>query len=250
MTQTEAEPQPQPRDWKRLLLRLATGAAALVAGYLLLRYVGGYLTVFRDWVHGLGPWIGPLVFIVGYVVAVAALLPAVVLTLGAGAIFGLAGAVYVFVGATLGSVLAFLISRYFARSAIERRILGDPRFAAIDRAVGEQGFKITFLIRLSPVFPFVFVNYALGLTRVGLSQYALASFGMLPGTFLYVYFGAAGAELAAASGGAKAGEAGEFWSYVLFAVGLAATLAVTVIVTRIATRALREATALPSVTGQ
>ena len=237
MTQTEAEPQ--PRDWTRLLLRVALVAVALVAGFFLIRFLGGYLPVFRDWVKGLGPWIGPMVFILGYVVAVVALLPAVVLTVAAGVIFGLTGTLYVFIGATLGSILAFLISRHFARRVIEKRIQGDARFAAIDRAVGEEGFKIAFLIRLSPVFPFVFVNYALGLTRVRLAHYALASFGILPGSLLYVYGGTVAGEVAAAAGGAKAGGP---WYYATLALGFAATLAVTVIVTRIATRALREAT--------
>ena len=57
--------------------------------------------------------------------------------------------------------------------AIERRIQGEPRFSAIDRAVGAEGLKIVFLMRLSPAFPFVFLNYALGLTRVKLSDYAV-----------------------------------------------------------------------------
>ena len=240
MTQTEAEPQPQPqpRDWPRTILRWALVATALVVGFLLLRYLGGYLPIFKDWVKGLGAW-GPLVFIVGYVFTVVALLPAVVLTLSAGGIFGLIGTFYVFVGAVLGSILAFLVSRHFARRAIEQRIQGDPRFAAIDRAVGAEGLKIVFLIRLSPVFPFVFVNYALGLTRVRLVDYALASFGMLPGTLLYVYTGKILGDVAVVAGGASV--AGP-WYYALLGVGFAATLGVTVIITRIATRSLREAT--------
>ncbi len=242
MTQGDAEPRPRdstPRDWTRLLQRLAILAVVLVVGFFVVRFLGGYLPAFRDWVKDLGPFVGPLVFVLGYVVAVVALLPAVVLTVSAGVIFGLTGTVYVFLGATLGSILAFLVSRHLARGAIEKRIQGDPRFAAIDRAVGEEGFKITFLIRLSPVFPFVFVNYALGLTRVRLLHYALASFGILPGTLLYVYGGTVVGEVATASAGARAGGP---WYYATLAVGFAATLAVTVVVTRIATRALREAT--------
>ena len=81
-----------------------------------------------------------------------------------------------FVGATLGASAAFLVARYVARCAIERRIAGNPRFAAIDRAVGREGCKIVFLLRLSPVFPFNLLNYALGLTRVRFLDY-LARFG-------------------------------------------------------------------------
>ena len=46
-----------------------------------------------------------------------------------------------------------------------------------------------FLLRLSPVFPFSFMNYAIGITRISFRDYLLASVGMLPGTILYVYYG-------------------------------------------------------------
>src|SRR5439155_1410723 len=91
--------------------------------------------------------------------------------------------------ATLGASAAFLVGRYLARAAVERRIAANPRFAAIDRAVGAEGRKIVFLLRLSPVFPFNLLNYALGLTRVRFADFFLASVGMLPGTVLYVYSG-------------------------------------------------------------
>ncbi len=84
--------------------------------------------------------------------AVAALIPGSILTLAGGAIFGLAkGTAYVFAAAVLGSVGGFLIARYMARGFVEQRIAGNARFAAVDRAVAENGLKITFLLRLSPV---------------------------------------------------------------------------------------------------
>jgi uncharacterized membrane protein YdjX (TVP38/TMEM64 family) len=235
MTQTKAEPQ--PRDWPRTLLRWALIGAALVAGFFLIRYLGGKLPLFTEWVKGLGPW-GPIVFILGYIAAVVALMPAAVLTISAGVVFGLIGTLYVWIGATIGSIFSFLISRHFARRAIEQRIQSDPRFAAIDRAVAAEGLKIVFLMRLSPLFPFVFLNYALGLTRVSLWHYALAAFGMIPGTLLYVYFGDVAGDVATVTGG---GAAQGTEAYVLRIVGLVATLIVTVLVTRIATRALKEA---------
>ena len=115
---------------------------------------------------------------------------------------------------------------------------GNERFAAIDRAVGEQGRKIVFLLRLSPVFPFNLLNYALGLTKVRFSDYMLASIGMLPGTLLYVYYGALAGEVAALVGGVAPAKGAEY--YAVLAIGLAATIAVTTVVTRIARKALRE----------
>jgi uncharacterized membrane protein YdjX (TVP38/TMEM64 family) len=220
--------------------KVLLGLAALGALLALGRYAGGYIPLFQRWVEGLGAF-GPLAFIAGYAIAVVAFIPGSALTLASGAIFGVGkGTVLVFAAALLGSTAAFLIARHLARSAIEKRISGDARFAAIDRAIGGEGRKIVFLLRLSPIFPFNLLNYGLGLTQVRLVDYVVAGIGMLPGTLLYVYLGSAAGQAVAAAGGAAPGRSPGEWA--LFGVGLVATLVVTLYVTRIARRALREAT--------
>ncbi len=216
--------------------KLALALLALAALIALGRWAGGRIDELRTWIDGLGA-IGPLVFVAAYALGVVAFLPGAALTLAGGAIFGLArGVVLVFCAAVLGSTLSFLIARYVARSAIEKRIAGNARFAAIDRAIGREGRKIVFLLRLSPVFPFTYGNYALGLTRVKLADYMLASLGMLPGTVLYVYTGSLAGDVAsAAARGAASGRTA------LAVLGFAATAVVTIYVTRIARRALAEA---------
>ena len=222
------------------LARVAIAVAAVVALVVVGRLAGGEIPRFAAWVSGLGVW-GPLVFILGYAAAVVAFVPGSVLTLAAGAIFGLAkGVVYVFVAAVLGSCAAFLVSRHLARRAIERRIAGNPRFAAVDRAVAVEGRKIVFLLRLSPVFPFTLLNYFLGLTRVRFVDYLLASVGMIPGTLLYVYYGKLAGDVAALAAGAGIERGAGYWT--VLGLGLLATIVVTAVVTRTARRALREAT--------
>jgi uncharacterized membrane protein YdjX (TVP38/TMEM64 family) len=216
----------------------------LLGGVMLLvllgRQVGAYVPQFARWVDGLGAW-GPAVFVVAYAVAAVAFVPGSLLTLAAGAIFGLTqGVAYVFVAAVLGSTAAFLLARYVARGAVERRLATNPRFAAIDRAVGIQGRKIVFLLRLSPAFPFNVLNYALGLTRVRLRDYVVASVGMVPGTVLYVYYGKLIGDVAALAGGAAPDKGAGY--YAVLVLGLVATVVVTTLVTRTARRALREAT--------
>jgi len=185
-----------------------------------------------DWVRQLGPW-GPVLFIGLYIAATVLFLPGSVLTLGAGAIFGVVwGSVYASIASTLGATAAFLVGRYLAREAIARRIEGNARFAAVDRAVETEGWKIVGLTRLSPVFPFVLLNYAFGVTRVKLSHYILASWiGMMPGTVMYVYVGS----LAQAATGERTRTTGE---WVIYGLGLLATVAVTLFITGIARRAL------------
>ena len=219
--------------------RLGLGAVALLALVILGRSAGGALPAFATWVEGLGIW-GPIVFVIGYAAAVVGFVPGALLTLAAGAIFGLLeGVIYVFVAASLGACAAFLVARHVAREAIERRLEGNDRFAAIDRAVGAEGRKIVFLLRLSPIFPFNLLNYALGLTRVRFPDYAIACLGMLPGTLLYVYLGSLARDLAAIASGESGDDAQQRW---IFLGGLAVTAVVTLLITRIARRALRDAT--------
>lgn len=222
------------------IARVLVGVAAVVALAALGRQFGVFLDRFVDWVEGLGA-LGPAAFILGYVAATVAFIPGAVLTLAAGAVFGLGpGVVYVMIGATAGSSLAFLLARSVAREAIARRLAGNPKFAAIDRAVGREGFRIVLLLRLSPVFPFNMLNYGLGLTNVRFADYVLASIGMLPGSLLYTYSGFLAGDVVRLAGNAGP-ERGPGY-YAVVALGLAATVTVAALVTRTARRAIREAT--------
>ena len=195
----DARPDAKPSSSR--LPKLIGGLVLLVVLVLVAREVGGYVPRFAEWVDGLGVW-GPLVFIAGYAIATVGFVPGSLLTLAAGAIFGIAaGTVYAFTGASLGAIGAFLVGRYFARDAIESKVAENPRFAAIDRAVEKQGLRIVTLLRLSPAFPFILLNYALGLTRVRLRDYAIGCLGMIPGTLLYVYYGRVIGSVAALAAG-------------------------------------------------
>lgn len=238
MSTTVSTERTPPASRAKTVVLAVIGVALLVALILGGRSVGALVPQFAQWVAGLGVW-GPVVFILGYIVATVAFIPGSILTLAAGAIFGLVrGTMYVFVGATVGSILAFLVSRYFARSAIERKLAGNRKFDTIDRAVGAKGLKIVLLLRLSPVFPFNLLNYGLGLTKVRLRDYAIASVGMLPGTFLYVYYGKLAGDVAAVAGGVEVSKGPAYWTVLI--LGLVATIVVTTIVTRIARKALKE----------
>lgn len=194
--------------------------------------------VVSDWIESLGIW-GPIAFIAIYAIATVFLIPGSALTLGAGLLFGVVwGSVWVIIAANLGANLAFLIGRYFARDAVSKKIEGNEKFKAIDEAVGDDGWKIVGLTRLSPVFPFTLLNYAFGLTKVSWFHYMIASLiGMIPGTVMYVYFGSLG-KLAAESGESSTAK------IILYIVGGLATVLVTVLVTRSAKKALNKKTDL------
>ncbi len=124
-------------------------------------------------------------------VAVAALsLPgAALLTLAAGAIFGLlTGLIIVSFASTIGATLAFLISRFMFREAVQSKF-GD-QLDTINRGVEEEGAFYLFTLRLIPVVPFFAVNLLMGLTPIKTMIYALVSqLGMLPGTAVFVNAG-------------------------------------------------------------
>ncbi|MBE9146203.1 TVP38/TMEM64 family protein [Planktothrix mougeotii] len=196
------------------------------------------ITYLLDWVEHLGFW-GPLAFIIVYNLATILFIPGSLLTLGAGVIFGVIwGSIYVSIGSVIGATFAFLIGRYFARNWVAKKLENYENFKAIDQAVGQEGWKIVGLTRLSPIFPFNLLNYAFGLTNVSLKDYFLASWiGMLPGTILYVYLGSLVGSLAQLGMGERSRTPIE---WLLYGIGLMATVIVTIYITKIAQNALNQ----------
>lgn len=247
------EPQPtealHPALAMPSLAALAPGAAALAgaAATLLLAPAPAEALSLSEAVGGLEDLIagagaaGPLIFIAAYVAATVLLVPGSVLTLAAGFLFGpVLGTAVVSLASTAGAAAAFLVGRYLARPAVARRIAGNARWAAVDSAVGAQGAKIVLLLRLSPLFPFTLLNYALSLTKIEFGPYVLASWaGMIPGTVAYVGLGGAGRAAAESAAGAGAGPL----QLALYALGAGATLGATLLISRAASKALEEAAA-------
>ena len=183
---------------------------------------------FIDWVRHLGA-LGYVVYTIGYAIF-GLVVPASVLTLGAGALFGfIGGSIVVAIGATLTATIAFFLARTVLRKRVERMIARNPKFAAVDRAIAREGPKIVVLVRLAAIFPFLFMNYAFGLTGIRPLQYIVATFiGILPGVIAFVALGAAGAAAATANR----------TKMIFTIVGAVIALGVSLYVGRIAKRAL------------
>lgn len=199
MTGLSTSSKPEGKGlWKPLLL-LTVVVAALAAAKVF--NLGEQLAGLQEWIHSFGPW-GVVVFIVLYIAMTVAMLPGSVLTLAAGAMFGsLVGVIAVSIASTIGVSLAFLISRYFAREAVEGWFSGNEKLQKLDRMTERQGAAIVAITRLVPLFPFNLLNYGFGLTRVKFGTYVLWSWlCMLPGTILYVMSGDAVAQGLAGGG--------------------------------------------------
>src|SRR5437773_339900 len=227
---------------KSTLGRLVVLIAIIIALFLAMKFlpIQQWLRSFNYWVGQMGV-AGIFIFIGVYAIATVLLAPGSILTIGAGFAFGLwKGFLAVSAGATLGASLAFLVARFIARDKVEAIAKRNEKFRNIDHAIGQQGAKLVFLLRLSPVIPFNLSNYLYGLSAVKFWPYVLASWiGMIPGTFLYVYIGTAGkAAVAAAAGGEAVKHGWQYWTFM--DVGLAATIFVTIWVTKIARDALKK----------
>jgi uncharacterized membrane protein YdjX (TVP38/TMEM64 family) len=212
---------------------IAAGAAvlALIASWHLLP-LEDWLHALEEQIEGMGVLGGVLYFAV-YVAAALLFVPGSILGLGAGYLFGIAGGmVVVWTAVTASAAIGFLIARYLARDTVERLARRNARFGAIDAAIGKNGWKTVGLLRLCQILPFSLLNYLFGLTSVDFIPYiAATAVGMLPGSFFYVYLGAAGKSL---------GEKGyrSTWEWALLGAGLVATVVMTVILTRVAKKQL------------
>jgi uncharacterized membrane protein YdjX (TVP38/TMEM64 family) len=115
----------------------------------------------------------------------------------------------------------------------------DARVAAVRAAVVGQGTWVMFLLRLSPVVPFVLLNYALALSGVRYRDFLAASVGMLPAIVMYVYYGKVAGDVAKLAAGVAPPRGPAY--YALLVVGLIATIVATTMVTRAARRSMKNA---------
>jgi uncharacterized membrane protein YdjX (TVP38/TMEM64 family)/rhodanese-related sulfurtransferase len=144
-------------------------------------------------VSELGLW-APLGHVLLFALGTVLFVPGAIFGLAGGLLFGpLWGSLVNLVGATLGATAAFLAARYVAADWVRRKAAGrlEPLMSGVDA----EAWRFVAFVRLVPLFPFNLLNYALGLTRIPLAQYVLASvLCMTPGTIAYTWLGHAGRE--------------------------------------------------------
>jgi len=217
---------------------------SFAASFPLLRW----LAAFIQWVRNFGV-AGSLLYGAVYVIAAVLFVPASPMTAAAGFIYGpLLGTLIVSPASVLGATLAFLISRHLARDWAAAKMEKYPQFPVIDRAIEKNGFKVVLLLRLQLVIPYNLLNYALGLTRIRLRDFLIATWiGMLPATFLYVYLGSVAQNVSDLLGGRlphSALRTALFWS------GLAATILFAWYIGRVSRRALQQELGPPTPNSQ
>lgn len=215
--------------WPLLAVIILAAVVRLVAG-------PAAIAQLRDGALAMGP-AGAILFGLAFAGLTAIVVSGTLLTLAAGAVFGLWGVPVALLGATLGAALGFLAARFLFRGRVSAVVHARPRLAALDRAIGEDGWRICLLLRLSPPVPFSPLNWVLGASALRFWPYLGATaLGIIPGTCLFVWVGAAGAAAASDVELSRA-TVGAFLALGLVCVILA------FFVTRRASRRLRELTA-------
>jgi len=111
-------------------------------------------------------------------------------------------------GSLIGSVMCFLLGRYWIRGIVRRWAKKYPIFDAIDAAVSENGFKIMCMLYLTPIIPLGPTSYMMGTTSMPLVDFAKAKIAALPLTMLYVYLGAAAGTLLTEGNSSTSGNGG------------------------------------------
>lgn len=211
----------------------------LVMGYIL-----GSDNSVRQWLIQSMLWLqsngltGQVLFVLALImVSTTGLLPSSVMAVAAGSIFGLwAGLMLVMSGIFIGAIIAFMLSRYFIRSSIEAWIIQRVSLDAIDRLIGERGWRIVILLRLSPLVPFVVGSYALGVSAVRFRDYCIGTVGVIPPLFAIVYTGALANDLATLHN--PRFSEWNWAQYGMLTVGLVASIVVAMMLARMAGRTL------------
>lgn len=188
-------------------------------------------------VAALGVWALPAFFLI-HVASGILFVPSPIPNLAAGVLFGVSqGLLVSLAGLAVGATISFVIGRALGRDWLHRRFAADSRFHGLIRLVGQRGWKIIVLARLSPIFPFSVANYAFGLTTMRATTYGLASLvGSIPSTLVFVSLGAAAGGLGEAA--TPEGRTPAEWA--LLAVGIVAMGALAFVVRRIAIEAFAE----------
>jgi uncharacterized membrane protein YdjX (TVP38/TMEM64 family) len=184
--------KPEPRFHRAVLWQLAGLALGVGVFWLLARQfpVVEYITRAQHAISRMEVWGGVLYPLLQAACNVL-LLPGGVLAIGSGLFFGLWwGTVLNIVGNVLGAAIAFGLARLIGRRWLVARLLREPRWAALDRAIERHGWKIIFLTQVHPLFPSSLLNYLYGVTRIRFGTCLLwIALGQAPGLFLYAYLG-------------------------------------------------------------
>ena len=137
-------------------------------------------------------WAGVL-FFAGFqlLVTLSGVFPASLAAVAAGMVYGFFPGLGISILTTLGGAyLAFRLSRSMFRPSVHRFISRYRTLENLDELVSADGWKLVFLLRISPIMPFSATSYMLGLSKIDARSYLIGTLASLPALAGYVSMGA------------------------------------------------------------
>jgi uncharacterized membrane protein YdjX (TVP38/TMEM64 family) len=125
-----------------------------------------------------------------YIVALALSMPvSAIMTITGGFLFGtFLGALYATIAATVGSILAFLLIRYFFGTWLQKKYANT--LDDFNEHLKRYGYNYMLAVRLASIFPAFLINLFAGLTQVPLSAFAITTaIGLIPSEFVFAFAG-------------------------------------------------------------
>lgn len=132
---------------------------------------------------------GAVAYIIAYTIRPLVFFPTSIMTPLSAVLFGPYLAwIFTYIGETLSASFAFFIARYFGRNYVKEH---ENKFLRkYDEQLNSYGFETVVFLRLVPLFPFDFVNYACGLSGIKFRDYLYATLiGIIPGLTAYIFLG-------------------------------------------------------------
>jgi len=154
-------------------------------------------TVLREYFVELGPW-AAIAFIVAYTIRPIVFFPASVMTPLSALLFGpLYGWIFSYIGSTLSATVAFFVAKYFGKDLFSKQkdSIQNPNtftqfIVRYKETLEKNGLETVLFLRLVPLFPFDFVNYACGLSTIKYRTYLIGTLvGIIPGLTAFIFLG-------------------------------------------------------------
>ena len=215
----------------------------IVLGFMLVAFRAGDslndLLRLTDWIRARGGWGWGALLSLQILVCVLGVLPASILVMIAGSLYGLwYGFLLASTATLLGALAAFLAGRYILGSLLSKWIGHHFPLKRVNEAIVAGKWRFTFLLRMSPLFPFALVSYGLGLSGIRLRDFVIGNLGVLPSIFALTYTGAVADSVATII--LREGKGLNLVQLGVLGLGLIATLFVVGVLTRLAYGVTRE----------
>ena len=225
-----------PIDYRKKML---FGIILLIVAAVLTYFLFDNTQQIDNWVTSMGS-LGPIVYLIFLSAAVVLRFPTPILKVFSGALFGFGlGSLINFAASILGGFIAFIIGRWMLRESIEKLISRNKKIATIEKALAEDGMRVSILVRLSPILPDEWLNYALSTTSLSMKDFLISNISSILYALVYAYYGSVLGNLAFSSAGIDGFNRTPLW-WAMTVIGILATVVVTLYTTRIAVKALEK----------